>query len=344
VNETTGGETTGPAALGAGAGLLPGTGVGVLSDGDIPTRLLMFGVARHDGAIPAADAFAVAEACGRSPEQVRSCLRRLVGEGLFERDGVGQRAVYRPTDDGLRALAGFGGRALQAHAQDAENDPWDGRWHLVAFAVPEARRTARDTLRDHLGLLGGAAVHNGLYVSPHPWDKDVVATAAELGVTEHVTLATTTELVVGGETEPAALAARLWPLDDLAGRYQAFVDRWSVVVDLLEGMQRDDEQLADSTFLPGALAMALAYRACFDADPLLPAELLPQPWPGRAARELLIHSRRLALRIRAAGGLPTLFGTFHDLVDSLPAPDAEPGTTIAGDRDRATTRHQEAKR
>jgi phenylacetic acid degradation operon negative regulatory protein len=74
--------------------------------------------------------------------------------------------------------------------------------------------------------------------------------------------------------------------------------------------------------------MGLAYRACFEADPLLPAELLPQPWPGREARELLVTSRRLALRIRAGSGRPPLFATFDDLVDALPAV-VPPGT--AGD-------------
>ncbi len=165
-------------------------------------------------------------------------------------------------------------------------------------------------------------MHNGLYVSPHPWDKDVLATAERLEVVEHVTLAVTDELTVGGETEPVALAAQLWPLADLAGRYQAFLDRWSGVLERLGAMQRQHQQLPDSAFLPGALAMGLAYQACFEADPLLPAELLPQPWPGRAARDLLVSSRRLALRIRAEGGRPALFATFHDLVDSLPSGDA----------------------
>ena len=322
-DDATGRDATGRDATGQGA-----TADDVIGDGDLPTRMLVFGVARHDGRIAAADVFAVAEACRRAPEQVRSCLRRLVAEGLFERDGVGQRAVYRPTDDGLRALAGFGARALRAHAQDAEGSRWDGRWHLVGFAVPESRRTARDALRDHLGRLGGAAVHNGLYVSPQPWDKDVLATAGDLGVADHVTLAVTDELVVGGEREPRALAARLWPLAELARRYQDFVDRWSPVLPRLESMQRAREPLPDSAFLPGALAMGLAYRACFEADPLLPAELLPQPWPGREARELLVTSRRLALRIRAGSGRPPLFATFDDLVDALPAV-VPPGT--AGD-------------
>ena len=298
------------------ADALPGS---VVSDGDLPTRMLVFGVARHDGTIAAADAFAVAEACGRAPEQVRSCLRRLVAEGLFERVGNGQRAEYRPTDPGLRALSAMGSRAVQARHQDLDHRDWDGRWRLVAFAIPEARRAARDALRERLGGLGGAAVHNGLYVSPHDWAKDVTVVATDLGIAEHVTQAATDHLVVGGEADPRALALRLWRLDELAGRYQAFVDRWSGVLDGLTSMRRREQPLPDTAFLPGALAMALAYRTCFDADPLLPAELLPRPWPGRAARDLLADSRRLALQIRAESGRPALFATYHDLVDAVPA-------------------------
>jgi phenylacetic acid degradation operon negative regulatory protein len=335
VGTTTGDDATDLGATGLGATDLGATGLGAvdlvavdlaavdrISDEDLPTRMLVFGVARHDGTIPAADAFAVAEACRRSPEQVRSCLRRLVGEGLFEREGVGQRAAYRPTDAGLRALSAMGSRAVRAHALDAASDAWDGRWHLVAFAIPEARRTARDALRDRLGALGGAPVHNGLYVSPHAWHKDVAAAASDLGVADHVTLASTDDLVVGGEADPPAIAAALWPLTGLGERYRAFIDRWSEAADRLEEMQRRHERLPDTAFLPGALAMALAYRSCLEADPLLPTELLPHPWPGREARDLLVRSRRLALQIRADGGRPALFATFHDLVDSLPAPAA----------------------
>jgi phenylacetic acid degradation operon negative regulatory protein len=328
VGGTTGGDATAPdparSDAGATAPAAPDEALGSLSDGDLPTRMLVFGVARHDGSVAAADAFAVAEACVRSPEQVRSCLRRLVAEGLFERQGTGQRATYLPTDAGLRALSTMGIRAVQARQQDLERRDWDGRWHLVAFAIPEARRAARDALRERLGGLGGAAVHNGLYVSPHDWGKDVTSVASELGVAEHVTQAATDRLIVGGESEPRALARRLWRLDDLASRYEAFVARWSNVLDGLATMQRQHEALPDTAFLPGALAMAIAYGTCFDADPLLPAELLPRPWPGRTARDLLADSRRIALQIRAESGRPALFATYHDLVDSVPTgPDAE---------------------
>jgi phenylacetic acid degradation operon negative regulatory protein len=291
---------------------------GEITGGDLPTRMLVLGVAREDATIRAAEVFPVAEACARSAEQVRSCLRRLVAEGLFVREGVGQGAVYRATEQGLAALGATVERTRLAYVQDRPGRGWDGVWHLAAFAIPEARRPARDALRDRLGDLGGAAVHNGLYVSPHAWEKDVAGHAERLEVAGHLTLASTRALQVGGNHEPAALAQRLWPLDALAGRYGGFLARWSHVPDELERMRRARVPLPDWAFLPGALAMGLAFKACFDADPLLPPELLPQPWPGREARELMVRSRRLALEIRAEHDRPALFRAFDDVIAALP--------------------------
>ena len=87
----------------AGVDAKSGSKADAISDGDLPTRMLVFGVARHDGTILGSDVFSVAEACHRSPEQVRSCLRRLVGEGLFTREGEGREARYLATDAGVRA-------------------------------------------------------------------------------------------------------------------------------------------------------------------------------------------------------------------------------------------------
>jgi phenylacetic acid degradation operon negative regulatory protein len=77
-------------------------------------------------------------------------------------------------------------------------------------------------------------------------------------------------------------------------------------------MQARHQALPDAAFLPGALAMAVAFTPCFDADPLLPPKLLPDPWPGTEARSLLIESRRLALQVREAQGRPRLFHYFDE--------------------------------
>jgi phenylacetic acid degradation operon negative regulatory protein len=279
--------------------------------------VLVFGMAHADGTLDAGEVFAVAGACGLSGDQVRSCLRRLVAEGLFERVGTGRSASYKATADGHRALAGYLERTRLAYAQDHAGRGWDRRWHLVAFAIAEAQRGARDALRDRLLALGGARIHDGLYVSPHRWEPDVLAEAAQLDVAASLTVAATEDLDVGGERDPRELARRLWPLDELAERYQAFVDAHAHVPDLLEGMLERRQRIGDEDFLAGTLRVTVAFQSIFNADPLLPPELLPRPWPGRAARDLLLRSRRLGMRVRHKADRPALFRTYDDLIESI---------------------------
>src|SRR3954454_5809051 len=149
----------------------------------------------EDGTVAASDLYAVAEACGQSADQVRSCLRRLVGEGLFVREGgAGKDATCELTEAGMAALGATMERTRLAYGQDAAGRGWDRQWRMVAFAVPEARRGARDAFRDPLLELGGAPITNGLYVSAHNWLKDVRAEAGRVGVDDLVTTATTDDL------------------------------------------------------------------------------------------------------------------------------------------------------
>ena len=283
----------------------------------IPTRVLVLGMVQEDGAITAAELFPVAEACGQTAEQVRSCLRRLVAEGLFVRHGAGRGAAWQATQEGMRALGAGLERTRLAYAQDVAGRGWDGQWRLVAFAVPEPQRPARDAFRDGLRVLGGAAIQGGLYVSPHPWHKDVRALTERTGVAGKVTMATTDDLEVNGERDPRELARRLWPVDDLAARYQTFIAEFAEVPEALAEMRRLRQRLRDADFLGGALGMAVSFIACFNDDPLLPPELLPRPWPGREARDLAVQCRRLALAIRKAPRRPALFRSFDDAIEAV---------------------------
>jgi phenylacetic acid degradation operon negative regulatory protein len=286
---------------------------------EIPTRTLVFGMVGEDGTVAASDLYAVAEACGQGAEQVRSCLRRLVTEGLFIRNGgSGKEAVFELTPEGMAALGATMERTRLAYGQDAAGRGWDRQWRLVAFAVPEHKRVARDAFRDQLRVLGGAAIQGGLYVSPHQWHKDVRGRAERLGISDAVTMSTTDDLDVGGETDPREITRRLWPVQELAARYRAFIEQYSFVPNSLTALRKERRRLPDTAFLPGALAMTVAYLGCFNDDPLLPPELLPRPWPGREARDLLLRSRRLALTAREAGSLPALFRLFDDAVNAVP--------------------------
>src|SRR5438067_1672373 len=84
--------------------------------------------------------------------------------------------------------------------------------------------------------------------------------------------------LVGGEHDPRELARRLWPVDELDRRYREFAARFSGVPEALADMRKRHQRLPDGAFLPGALAMAVAFNDVFQDDPLLPPELLPRPW------------------------------------------------------------------
>lgn len=287
-------------------------------DSTVPTRLLVLGLAHRNGDIVLSEVWPVTEACGLTADQVRSCLRRLVAEELFVRDGDGRDAIYRATGEGRAVLQSMLDRHVLSYAQDASGRGWDRTWRLVAFAIPEARRSARDQFRDRLLALGAAPIHNGLYVSPHRWESEVETEADHLDIAEFVTTATTDDLTVGGTGDPRAIAARLWPLDEIAARYRSFIESYRDVPDRLEDLRRRGERLSEGDFLPGALHIAIRFNQCFELDPMLPPELLPKPWPGREAREILARCRRLGVLAREDKAGPALFSVFDERIVALP--------------------------
>ena len=292
--------------------------VGLEPDDSIPTRLLVMGMAHRDGSIVVEELYSVIDPCGLTVDQVRSQLRRLVAEGLFTREGEGRDAVYRATPAALAILGSIEHRHNLAYVQDSAQRGWDRQWRMVAFAMPEARRADRDVFRDRLLALGAAPVQNGVYVSPHPWDVEVRSEIERLDIAGHVTLATTDDLEIGGDRDPRHLATALWPLDEIAERYRGFIDTYRDVPDNLDVMRRGGQRLSERDFLPGALHIAIRFSQCFDIDPLLPPELLPRPWPGREARELLARCRRLGVLTREDKSGPALFRVFDEMILNLP--------------------------
>jgi phenylacetic acid degradation operon negative regulatory protein len=86
-----------------------------------------------------------------------------------------------------------------------------------------------------------------------------------------------------GRTADREMAARCWDLDGLGRDYATFVDRLAAL-----------PPAGTLANLPGAEALRLrielvsAYRVFPFRDPDLPAELLPEGWPGRGAHEMFV--------------------------------------------------------
>ncbi len=186
---------------------------------EIPTRMLVHALVREDGTVGADELYTVANTLGMSDQQVRLCVKRLVAEGRFTHEGRGRKAQLHATADTTRALAPNADFLRHAFQQDAGLAPWDGVWHLAAFAVPESARTTRDSLRETLVHLGGAPLQGGLYVCANTWEPYVEEAARRLGAHGALTLLTTTDLRRGDTREPAELARSLWPLQEIADRW-----------------------------------------------------------------------------------------------------------------------------
>jgi phenylacetic acid degradation operon negative regulatory protein len=279
----------------------------------VTTRTFVLGMVHQDGRLLADELYDAGEAGGFTIHQLRLCLARLVSEGLFDQSGRGRSGVYTLSALGRRQLEPHPEFVQLAFAQDAGRAPWDKQWHLVTFSIDEERRVVRNEFREQLlGL--GAALSGAVYVCANDWDDLVVGLADELDITDRVTLATTTELRVGGESDPKRIARRLWPLDEIGNQWSTFVRDHRRTVDLLTRSAASSSPDRLPSLLATAIGFVAAFQTCMEFDPLLPPELLPSRWPGVTGRRLLIDAGDAIDTLRSRTKIPALFGQFDNVV------------------------------
>ncbi len=215
-------------------------------------------------------------AMGLSEQTVRLALRRMQGEGILEQRGRGRAGHLVLTAQG--ALRAERDRALIefAFAQDRGEVPWDGRWRLYGFSVPERLRAERDGLRRLLTVLGAAPLLPGVYVSPHDLDTELRRSVQPETLDQYLIVSVGEDLRVPGCETPRDLAERLWPAAEVDAGY----DRLAAELD-----RRPATAPAGPVAVTArALELVDALDAGLLADPLLPGELLPEVWRPRRLR------------------------------------------------------------
>jgi phenylacetic acid degradation operon negative regulatory protein len=170
--------------------------------------------------------------------------------------------------EGRYRLAGhlLARQARQRESRSPQLRRWKGAWALVV--VTAVRRTAAARAEARRSLLAArlAELREGVWVRPD--NLDVVVPSEVAGHVERWT--------ARPEGDPVALARGLWPLGEWAERAERLLDRMAATLPTLQ--PGHTEVLA-----PGFVLSAAVLRH-FQADPLLPAELLPEDWPGDALR------------------------------------------------------------
>jgi phenylacetic acid degradation operon negative regulatory protein len=278
-----------------------------LTDNHISSRSLVLALVDTEGALRARDAFDVGEALGFTPNQIRLTLSRLVDDGLLTSTGRGRQAVLLTTDRHERLHGPEPEWLASAFRQDAGHAPWDGIWRTASFTLGEDRKRERNALREVLVGMGAAALMPGFYVHAVDWNPWLEPAIDHLAVADAVVVSEIERWTVHGLTEPRAIAAHLWPLDRIAESYRAFIERFSSV----------PSPSGDPTaILARAVDSASAFEFCIRQDPLLPPELLPDDWPGRGARSILIDAANLVHTGRTGLGTPRLFTRFDRVIAS----------------------------
>ncbi len=239
-------------------------------------------VVHRGGEVWAGSLIRIAAEFGLSELALRSVLSRMSRAGWLESTRHGKRGYYRLTRRGRSLIQEGAARIFRPRRAT-----WDGRWHVLTYSIPEARRDHRDQLRKRLSYLGFGSLAAGAWISPHDLRSEVSDLADDLRLEGCV------DQFRGVYLDPSdgpALASRVWPLDELARAYRDFVERWQGIA--ADGAGR----------IPDARAFVLRfwliheYQRFFLADPDLPAELLPDDWQGCEAADLFeqVHDRLAA--------------------------------------------------
>lgn len=96
-------------------------------------------------------------------EKLKRDIRELYRSRLIEaKENPDGSFSYKLTDNGKI-------KALTFHFQEMKirEHPWDGKWRIVIFDIPEKLRKGRDALREKLKDLGFYEFQKSVFVFPH---------------------------------------------------------------------------------------------------------------------------------------------------------------------------------
>ena len=209
----------------------------------------------------------VIDTCARagiSESLVRTSVSRLVANATLVGERHGKRSFYRL---GPQAMREFDAAAERIYARHIHADA--GEWTFAQFPRDCLKAPAVERLqRAGFALTGGElAVAPG---APH------IPPKLDCGEPALVFRA---RLEMDNRSALQHFAATHWPLDELASAYRAFIDS----VKPLNGIEPDDDGAAS---LVARLLLVHEFRRVVLTDPGLPAEALPDTWPGREARKI----------------------------------------------------------
>ncbi len=222
---------------------------------------------------------------GLSGQAVRSTLSRMSRSGWLDSRKVGRYSFYAQTPRLLGLLEEGAQRIFQPR-----QDPWNGRWHLLTYSIPESKRHLRRRLRRRLLWLGFGALHQATWISPRDLRDEVEQIVDELKVRPYVEFFTAEHRGFANDEE---IVARCWNLEDLDNHYASFIARYEPLLLDCEAQLQAGQSLNPQDCFVQRFMLVHEYRSSPYVDPNLPLELLPDDWLGQEAAQLFQRYRDL---------------------------------------------------
>ncbi|WP_201745346.1 phenylacetic acid degradation operon negative regulatory protein PaaX [Alteribacter lacisalsi] len=214
---------------------------------------------------------------GHNEQSIRAAISRMNKQGWVQSRKEGNKSFYFLSDRGVSRMDEAAERIFKLR-----NDKWDGKWRMLLYTIPEAKRNLRDELRKELVWSGFGTLSNSCWISPNRLDKQVENLIAKYGIEDYVHFFVSEHK---GPRTSRQVVEESWNLDDINKRYQSFISTYSekFIIDknkIEKGSMPDGECFVERTKL------VHEYRKFLFVDPGLPDELLPDQWLGVYAAAL----------------------------------------------------------
>jgi phenylacetic acid degradation operon negative regulatory protein len=207
--------------------------------------------------LPTRSLVATAELLGIAPGTARVAMSRMVAAGELKATASGYRLI---------GPALLSRQERQTRSRSGTTEPWNGDWWMFVVTGDARSPAERVELRAAMTALRYGEVREGVWTRPD-----------NLSDPSAPHLATPVRAFCVRPEDPPGLARSLWDLNSWASRADMLLAEVEWLLPALES--------GDATALAVGYVVSAAVLRHFQADPLLPDQLLPDDWPGPLLRD-----------------------------------------------------------
>ena len=247
---------------------------------------------------------------GVTDRLVRTSVFRLAQEGWLVANREGRRSSYALPPEARPRFERANRRIYAPPGLD-----WDGRWTVVMAPNGSIDAGLRAALRKELEWEGYAMLAPGLLAHPAADAATLADVLERVKGSGRIFVCSAAELPGSGSRPLGELVREGWELSGVVADYRRFIAEFTPLLATL----RDEAAIAPQAAFVVRSLLIHAYRRVQLHDPMLPLELLPQPWPGSEAYALAQAIYRL-----------TWAGAERHLMEVLRREDAQAPAADAG--------------